>query len=130
MAGPTIVAPKHLDIELPAQADGDYTFQLTDEDGDEIDISEETVTLVVFRRRTDPVPLIEMTNEPGEHFDGEGNASATTGETTFSLVPSDTDWMTGEEELVSYEVWRIYEGGTKRFPWFEGGMLFSAVRGV
>lgn len=121
---PEIIAPVHLDIQIPSKADYTLEFQLTDEDGDVVDIGTETVILTVYRKRTDTVPLLEMTNGPGDH------STPSQGKTAFEFVPSDSDWMEKEEELALYELWRVYDGDTKRFPWFRGGMLFGATRGT
>jgi hypothetical protein len=124
MTVPQIVAPKEIDFQVPAHADVTLEFQLTDEDGDVIAIGDDTVTFVVFRKRTDTVPLIEKENGPGEH------STPNDGRTVFVLQASDTDFV-GKEELVRYEIWRTYEDdGFKTIPWFRGSILFAATRGV
>lgn len=116
--------PVHLDVEVASKADYRLEWQLTDEDGDELDISTESVMLIVYRNRIDTTPLIEKTNAPGEH------STPTEGKTAFDFTPDDSAWMEKREELALYEIWRVYESGMKRFPWFRGGMLFRAMRGI
>lgn len=120
----TIIAPQHLDIIVPADSDYDLVWTLTDDDGTVVDISEDTVAMTVFRKRTDAEPLIEFANAPGEH------TTPVSGITTFTFVPGDTAWLEKSEELVRYEVWRIFDSGTKRLMWFEGFILFTNTRGV
>lgn len=118
------ILPVHLDVEVAAHADHDQVWTLTDADGDVVNIAAETVALTVYRRQSDATPFIEKVNEPGEHTD------PTNGVTTFTFTPDDSEWLTTREQLLYYEIWRIYESGTKRFPWFAGGMLFVGNRGV
>jgi hypothetical protein len=120
---PEVIAPTHLDVQVPAQSDYDLEFQLTDLDGVVVDISSDTITLVVYLRHTDVTPMIEMENGPGQH------SVPTQGKTKFTFVPADSAWMIRSEELALYEVWRTYDAG-RRFPWIRGGMLFTRVRGT
>lgn len=123
MTEPVFALPVHLDILIAEPADWSLAFTLTDADGDVIDITNDTVTLVAYERRSGTVPLIEKANGPTEHTTPEE------GVTTFALVPSDTGFVETRQHILEYEVWRTYDGG-KQTPWFEGILVFKALRGL
>jgi hypothetical protein len=119
------LSPEIINIEVQQGTDAPITFQLTDEDGTGVDITNDAVKFTAKDDFAGTVKIATKTNESGEHED------PATGQTTFVLTKTDlTATSDTEEETWKYEVRRVFAGTGREVIYIHGDLILKPSVGL
>lgn len=119
------LTPEIVHLDVQQGTDNAIEFQLTDNDGNPVDLTNDNVKFTARDEFGGTVTIATKTNSPGQHLDPAN------GKTIFVLTKTDLETLTPDSQTTwKYEVRRVFAATNYEVIYIHGNLILEPSVGI